>query len=188
VESEADSIRVLKIPFGSRLVACMLGVATIPLYIAVLLVNALVYRRKITKLTVVSMRQSAAEEAIVSEPGLTLTIPILRRRSEMCKGVRSHALWVLLPGLWTIVRGKSRFFGIPYRTREDFGNLSTDWQTLYLKSNPGIITEADILYNEYPEEEMLFASEMYYHVVDSFAYNRSLFLRYIKALVTGRNS
>ncbi|MEA5031302.1 MAG: NDP-sugar synthase [Sphaerochaeta sp.] len=188
VESEDDSVRVLKIPLGSRLIACMLGLATLPLYTAVLLVNAVVYRRRTTRLAVVSMRQPATDEAIVSEPGLTLTIPILRHRSEMCKGVRSHALWILLPGLWTIVRGKSRFFGIPYRTKEDFGKLSTDWQNLYLKSNPGIITEADILYDEYPEDEMLFASEMYYRVVDSFAYNRSLLLRYIKALFTGRTS
>ena len=49
-------------------------------------------------------------------------------------------------------------------------------------ASQGIITEADILYEEYPEEEMLFSSEMYYHVVDSFSYNAKLIARYIKGL------
>ncbi len=54
------------------------------------------------------------------------------------------------------------------------------------RSTPGLISEADILYREYPDEDMLFATEMFYSVNDSPRYNFTLLLRYIKALFRGR--
>ncbi len=134
------------------------------------------YRRKREKISVLAIPQ------IDEGKKRTITISTLRRRSEKKGGIRWHARWIFLLGLWQVVLGKARFCGVPFRTTEDFEKLSKEWQQLYLSSKPGIITEADILYEEYPEEEMLFSSEMYYHVVDSFSYNAKLIARYIKGL------
>lgn len=180
MEQEEDSTSGLRVSIGSRLIAFLLGVLTAPILLTVLMVNRVWYHRRLKKIPMVSMRQPNDQVGIDNLK--STTIHILRHRSEMCRGIRSHAIWILLPGLWHVVRGKSRFFGIPYRSAQDFAKLSNDWRSLYFKSNPGLITEADILYDEYPEEEMLFASEMYYHVVDSFSYNAKLFFRYVGAL------
>jgi len=81
-----------------------------------------------------------------------------------------------------------RFIGIPLKTREEFDRISKDWQGLYLRSNPGLISEADIIYSEYPTDEILFATEMYYSVNDSRRYNLQLLRRYVKALFSGREA
>lgn len=186
VEQEDDSENRMRVPFPSRFVALLLGIVTSPLLLLVLAINRIVHHRHIEKLAMVEMRQASNQN--IARQLKTVTIHILRHRSEIKRGVRTHAVWILLPGLWHVVRGKSRFFGIPYRTEKDFANLSKEWRGLYEKSYPGLITEADILYDEYPEEEMLFASEMYYHVVDSFRYNAKLFFRYVGALFGRKGS
>lgn len=176
VEQEEDSVDRIKLSFASRFVALVLALLSLPLLALLLLYNLLVSRRTPSKLAVIAMPQAPKETL------RTRTYTILRLRSEKKGSLWWHALWILLPGLWQIVLGRARFCGVPYRRAEDFSKLSKEWQSLYLSSQPGIIAEADILYDEAPEEEMLFASEMYYRVVDSFSYNAKLILRYLKAL------
>ncbi len=176
VETEDDFRKGLKVSIGSRLAALALALLTSPLLLCTVLANRLILGRHAEKLDVVCMHQKPAE---CPE---TVTLRVLRRRTEKKGGVRWHALWILLPGFWRVASGKSRFCGIPYRSPADLAKLSLEWQNLYYASQPGIITEADVLYWDHPQEEMLFASEMYYQVVDSFSYNAKLVLRYIKAL------
>lgn len=176
VEQEEDSPDRIKISLASRGVALLLALLSLPLLVLLLLYNRLVSHRTPSKLNVIALPQAPKEKL------RTRTYTVLRLRSEKKGSLWWHARWVLLPGLWQIVLGRARFCGVPYRRPEDFAKLSKEWQSIYLSSQPGVITEADILYNEPPEEEMLFASEMYYHVVDSFSYNAKLILRYLKAL------
>lgn len=176
VETETDAQKKLKIGVGSRFAALVLALLTSPLLICTILVNRLFLGRHVQKLDVVCMPQTMGDNP------KTCSLHVLRRRTEKKGGVRWHALWILLPGLWRIAGGKSRFCGIPYRSSADLSKLSKEWQSLYYASKPGVITEADVLYWDYPQEEMLFASEMYYQVVDSFPYNAKLVLRYLKAL------
>lgn len=180
VENEGESENTLRVHIGSRLIALVLALVTSPLLLLVLLVNRLFLHRRIQHLDVVCMHQKPVDPTLKTIK--TIQLSVLRLRTEKKGSVRWHALWVLLPGLWKVALGKSRFCGVPYRRPADLAKLSKEWQTLYFSSQPGIITEADILYTGYPEEEMLFASEMYYHVVDSFAYNAKLILRYLKGL------
>ena len=176
VEQEERSGNLLRVSVASRFIAFFLALLTSPILLVLLGINRFVYRRKREKISVLAIPQ------IDEGKKRTITISTLRRRSEKKGGIRWHARWIFLLGLWQVVLGKARFCGVPFRTTEDFEKLSKEWQQLYLSSKPGIITEADILYEEYPEEEMLFSSEMYYHVVDSFSYNAKLIARYIKGL------
>ncbi len=180
VEDEESSLHKLCIPIPSRLLALVLALITLPILVVIWIVNRLVFHRSVEHLEVVSMRQAA--DTIQTGDEESLSLAIFRKRSELQHGIWSHFIWVFLPGLWQVVRGRSRFFGIPYRTKADFEKLSKEWQKLYLASNPGLITEADILYDTFPGEEMLFASEMYYQVVDSLSYNGKLLGRYIRRL------
>ena len=180
VEDEESSLYDLRIPLPSRLLALLLALLTLPLLVVLWIVNRLVFRRRVEHLEVLCMRQNP--DTLHAGGGKTFSLAIFRRRSELQHGIWSHLVWVLLPGLWQVVRGRSRFFGVPYRTRADFEKLSKEWQKLYLTSTPGLIAEADILYDAFPGEEMLFASEMYYQVMDSFPYNGKLLWRYIRRL------
>lgn len=99
-----------------------------------------------------------------------------------------HFLLHLLPGLWAIVTGKVCLVGLPLRTVEEFSHLSSDWQGVYLRSRPGLLCEADIIYREEPEEEMLFASEMMMTINQSTGYQMKLFFRYLGALITGKGA
>jgi hypothetical protein len=119
---------------------------------------------------------------------LTKETTILKSRSETSGILFKHLLYHLIPGFWKIAAGKARFFGIVLKTPEEFSRLSKDWQGMYLQSKPGIISEADILYSQYPNEEMLFASEMYYKVMDSPSYNFKLLGRYLKLQFAKRES
>ncbi|NCC65339.1 MAG: NDP-sugar synthase, partial [Spirochaetia bacterium] len=178
--NEQDSKKpMLRVPLFSRFLALVLGLATLPILLVLYIFQRYIFKKLPQPLTVVVHPQQSLGFAALDSLK-TRKLSILRRRKETQGSIYKHFWWHLIPGFWLIVANKARFFGIPYKSIEDFKKLSKDWQGLYLKSIPGIICEADVLYDSYPGEDLLFASEMYYTVMESPKYNASLFLRYVK--------
>ena len=173
------------VPALSRIVALLLGILTLPVLGLLWLYQLIVVRKPWHYLTVVCHPQQV-DSSQLSEPK-TMLLHVLRKRAQTRGSQWKHLAWHLIPGFWMIVGGKARFFGIPYKTIEDFKHLSRDWQGLYLRSIPGIISEADIIYSQYPGDEMLFAAEMYCSVMESPRYNAKLLGRYVKQLICGRD-
>jgi NDP-sugar pyrophosphorylase family protein len=178
VQSNLPKANTFKAPLLSRVLALVLGIATLPLYFLLLVVQLLEGKKPLQKITVIPIPQKLDAERMFKP--ITKETMIMRSRSETHGILFKHLLWHLIPGFWKIVSGKARFFGIVLKTPEEFSRLSKDWQGMYLQSKPGIISEADILYSQYPNEEMLFASEMYYKVMDTPSYNFKLLGRYLK--------
>ena len=177
VEQSQGSSDSVSVSIGSRLLALLLLILTLPIFLTLSLIVKKRYRH-----TVVSIPQRETDFSHVK----TQDIPILRRRSDTTGNLWKHILWHMIPNLYLIVCKKARFFGIPYKTIHEYEQLSLEWKELYLHSIPGLISEADILYDTYPDDQMLFACEMYYHVMDSRSYNLVLLGKYLKRLFTNK--
>ena len=177
VEQSQGSSDSVPVSIGSRILALLLLILTLPILLVLSLITRKRYRH-----TIVSIPQSKADFSNVN----TQEIPILRRRSDTSGNLWKHIIWHMIPNLYLVVNKKARFFGIPYKTVHEYEQLSSQWKELYLHSVPGLISEADILYETYPEDQMLFACEMYYHVMDSRSYNFALFRKYINRLFTNK--
>jgi carbonic anhydrase/acetyltransferase-like protein (isoleucine patch superfamily) len=171
-------------PILSRILALILGTLFSPIQLLIVIINKLILKQRIKKITVVPIPQKRDPSTFKAVK--TQSIYILRSRYGAKGSICAHLIWHLIPEIWSIAAGRRRFFGLPLKTEEEFNRISKDWQGIYLRSTPGIISEADILYREYPDEDMLFATEMFYSVNDSPRYNFTLLLRYIKALFRGR--
>jgi hypothetical protein len=63
-----------------------------------------------------------------------------------------------LPALLNVAGG-CRFVGLPPRSREEVLNLSEDWQSVYLRGKPGIVTEPAVLYRHEPTTHEQYATE-----------------------------
>ena len=170
----------------SRLLALLLGLVTLPILLFLLVYKKIVLRQPLYRHDVVVHPQFLNAERL-GVPRTTRRT-FLQMRTTIKGSLWKHFFWILIPNFWTVAAGHARFFGIPSKSLEDFKRLSRDWQGLYLRAKPGIITEADLLYDDYPGDEMLFAAEMYYSVMESPAYNFKLLKRYLKILFVGRPS
>ncbi len=172
------------VPFASRVIALVLALATVPLQLLLLLLSWMNPKKPPYRFTGVVAAQVRPEGS--PDPPLTRTMRQLRSRNHTSRILLCHLLWITIPGLWQVAAGRMRFFGIPPKSIEEFSLMSRDWQNMYLRSVPGLIAEADIIFSEYPLDETLFAVEMFYRANDSFRYNARLFGRYLRALVLGR--
>ncbi len=170
--------------FPSRALAAVLALLTLPVQALLLLLNLLLNKRGVTRFKAVVIPQQYVPRSL--DELITRTESVLKRTDEISGSVWNHLLWQVLPGLWSVAAGRKRFFGLPSRTPKEFHQLSPDWRGIYLRSKPGLISEADILYDEPQETEMLFASEMFQSANDSLRFNASLLKRYLKALFRGR--
>jgi len=176
VESSEAGTDHVPVSILSRFLALVLLILTFP----ILAVLALFSRNKVRE-TVVCIPQQRSLSNL-----RTHALTTFKTRAQTSGNLWKHLLWHVIPGLYLVVTKRSRFFGIPYKSLEEYEHLSSDWQQLYLRSTPGLIAEADILYEEYPDDQMLFASEMYYRVKESPRYNAALLGKYIKRLFTGK--
>ncbi|MBN2860531.1 MAG: NDP-sugar synthase [Sphaerochaetaceae bacterium] len=175
VESSAGIQDIVPVPFASRVLACLFMVITLPVLALLALFTRVKYHRTVVLIPQREMNISRLKTQVMT---------IFKKRSETGGNLWKHVLWHLIPQLYLVVTGKARFFGVPYKTVQEYERLSPEWQKLYLQSIPGLISESDIMYEQYPEDQLLFASEMYYHAMDSLSYNRALFFRYLKRLFT----
>ncbi|MBX7172153.1 MAG: NDP-sugar synthase [Pyrinomonadaceae bacterium] len=88
-----------------------------------------------------------------------------------------------LPALFNIAKGEIRMVGVRPRTLEEVGEMSADWQELYLNSKVGLITEAFVHYGANPSPEELCAAECVYSVRAGFIYDLKLTLGFFKRLL-----
>ncbi len=171
--------RRVSVPLLSRLFAVLLMIVTLPLYLI-----SLIAAGRGKTITIVPIPQQVGADSL-SGPA-TRKMRVLKERQETNGPLYRHLVWRLIPGLWRVAAGQLRFVGIPFKTVEEVDHLDRDWKGVYLQSNPGLISEADVLYREYPDEYMLFASEMLYRVNESWKYNLKLSFRYLRALFRGQ--
>lgn len=95
------------------------------------------------------------------------------------RGLR-HWLVYVLPALINIAKGELRFVGVPPREKSTISSLSHDWQTLYLGSKAGAITETDIQYfGVIPTDDDAYSSEAFYAVSAGPVYDLKLLWKYL---------
>lgn len=87
-----------------------------------------------------------------------------------------------LPAFFNIAKGEIRLVGVRPRTLEEVGEMSADWQELYLNSKVGLITEAFVHYGANPSQEELCAAECVYSVRAGIIYDLKLTLGFFKRL------
>ena len=96
-----------------------------------------------------------------------------------------HLFLRFLPGLISIVRGNLRFIGVDPRTKEEVRALSQDWRALYLKSKPGVVSEAYVNYGDTPSEDELYAAEVFYSVTSGIGHDFKLLFGYLGRVLKG---
>ncbi len=87
-----------------------------------------------------------------------------------------------LPALVNIAKGELRFAGVAPRAKTEVKHLSHDWQALYLRSKAGIVTEAEILYGDQPDEDELYSAEAFYSAAAGMRHDARLLLSYFAHL------
>lgn len=182
---EVEDVRK-SVSIFTRLLALLLAIITLPVWVLLFLGRLLFHGKK----ALYFQHMILIPQKRPAEPGKTLKTRrfMTFEPHDVCMRGKliKHFLWYFIPGLWSVAAGKLRFCGAPSRSLEEFGQLSKDWQGLYLRSYAGLITEADILYKEQPEEEMLFASEMFYSVNDNLSYNTKMVGKYLARLFSDK--
>jgi NDP-sugar pyrophosphorylase family protein len=88
-----------------------------------------------------------------------------------------------LPALINVAKGELRFVGVAPRGKKEVSHLSRDWQTLYLRSKAGIVTEAEILYGDRPDEDELYSAEAFYSAAAGMRHDARLLLSYFGHLL-----
>jgi NDP-sugar pyrophosphorylase family protein len=100
----------------------------------------------------------------------------------------SDLLLRFLPALVNIARGDLAFVGVPPRTKKEIHVLPHDWQSLYLGSKAGIVTEASVRYGANPTDDELYAAEGFYTATAGWAHDVKLLSRFLGAALFGLRS
>lgn len=95
------------------------------------------------------------------------------------KGRASHLLLRILPGLLSVVRGDLRFVGVPPRTPEEVEALPEYWRDVYLKAEPGLLTETDVRTEVSEHAEMMLASEAFHATRPGWQHAVALWREYL---------
>jgi lipopolysaccharide/colanic/teichoic acid biosynthesis glycosyltransferase len=89
--------------------------------------------------------------------------------------------------LLAVLRGDLHFLGVRPRSRKEIAALDADWRDLYLKSKPGLVTEAFINYGDFPTEDELYTSEVFYVSTTGLVHDLKLFCAYIRKLFSRKS-
>jgi lipopolysaccharide/colanic/teichoic acid biosynthesis glycosyltransferase len=89
-----------------------------------------------------------------------------------------HFFFNFLPALVNVARGELRFVGVPPRTAEEIENLPRDWQALFLKSKPGIVTETMVNFGSRASRDEMYSAEAVYSVSSGLKHDLRLLARY----------
>jgi lipopolysaccharide/colanic/teichoic acid biosynthesis glycosyltransferase len=89
-----------------------------------------------------------------------------------------HFFLIFLPALINIARGELRFVGVPPRTVQDIRDLPRDWRALYLKSKPGIVTEAIVNFGPQATRDEMYSAEAVYSVSAGLIHDLKVLLKY----------
>jgi lipopolysaccharide/colanic/teichoic acid biosynthesis glycosyltransferase len=87
-------------------------------------------------------------------------------------------LLAFLPALINVAKGELRFVGVAPRTPAEIDGLPDDWKALYLRSKPGIVTEAFVNYGVTPTEDDLYTAEAFYAAAAGLKHDLKLLRRY----------
>ncbi|MDM8536486.1 sugar transferase [Desulfobacterales bacterium HSG17] len=126
-----------------------------------------------------------AKEAIClpAEPDMSLwrTFSLLSfSRPEAVQKAGLNDLFLrFLPGLINIAQGNLHFVGVKPRTSEEINALPREWKLLYLKSKPGLISEALVNFGPEPDEDELFSAETFYSVSAGLKYDLKILVKYL---------
>jgi lipopolysaccharide/colanic/teichoic acid biosynthesis glycosyltransferase len=90
-----------------------------------------------------------------------------------------------LPALASVARGDVALVGVPPRSREEIRQLPRDWQTLYLRSKAGIVTEAAVRFPTDPTDDDLYAADAFYAASAGWGYDLKLLARYLSRSLFG---
>ncbi len=113
------------------------------------------------------------------------TFPTILRKPEGARAEPGLADLVgrVLPGLWHVARGEMRLVGVPARTPEEIEGLPEGWRDVALSAPAGLVTEADVLYQEPPTEDERFAAEAVYAATRSPSRDAMILLAYAARLL-----
>ena len=102
--------------------------------------------------------------------------------SDMLSGWRD-VVYRFIPNLLSVARGGLRFVGVVPRNGEEIKALASDWQVLYLKSKPGIVTETLVNFGTHPAEDEIYSAEAFYCVSSGWKYDLKLLAKYFGQLL-----
>ncbi len=151
--------------FFSRFLALVLLVPAVPVLPLILL-----YGRSKGTVTSGSGKQVVKLPAAY-DPALWKTYSLISlSRSRAGEGtagstsgtILSHFFLDFIPGLFNVVRGDLQIIGVQPRTREEILARGKDWQTVYLKSKAGLVTESIINFGLDPDPDEVYSAEMLY--------------------------
>ena len=89
-----------------------------------------------------------------------------------------HFFLIFLPALINIARGELRFVGVPPRTVQDIRDLPRDWRALYLKSKPGIVTEAMVNFGPQATRDEMYSAVAVYSVSSGLKHDLKILMKY----------
>jgi NDP-sugar pyrophosphorylase family protein len=174
----------------ANLMARVVALAALLVAAPVLLVCALVlkalrtgpvlYRRQVVRLPAAADERSWRTYSLWS-----FCPPAEAEGSQAHPGNMRNLLLRFLPGLVNIVKGDLGFVGVPARSADEIKALSHDWQTLYLRSKAGLVTEAAVRYPASPTEDERYAAEGFYAVTAGWLHDLKLLLSYLGRCLFG---
>ena len=100
-----------------------------------------------------------------------------------CESVRAEFLNVVVPGLWSALRGKLRLVGLPPRSERELLALPSDWRELCLPSHVGLITEARTMCPTCPNKDEAYTADAFYSVSRSLGHDLRLVGRYLLRVI-----
>ncbi len=181
--SHIESSDSKRVPLFSKFVALLLYILCLPIHVVLTLAHLIKHGVGFKKIEVVKLPQKMRQDDNYE----TMVIRRYKNRRELEGRLIKHLLFVLIPGLSSIITGKMRFCGLQPRSLEEVSHMNDEWKELYLASSLGLISESEILYRNKQEEEMLYASDIFYSVNDTLLYNIKLVGKYIVRLFVDRN-
>ncbi len=88
-----------------------------------------------------------------------------------------------LPGLIHVLKGELSFVGVPVRTPQEVEALPSDWRDLYLRSKPGLVTQAQAMVGPNASPDELYSAEVMYAVTACTGHDLRVFLKFLASLL-----
>jgi lipopolysaccharide/colanic/teichoic acid biosynthesis glycosyltransferase len=107
---------------------------------------------------------------------------------ESGRSALGHLFLRFLPGLINVLRGQLHLVGVAPRRPEEVLALPADWRTLYLQSQPGLITEAFALHGAEATADEVYSSEAFYSVAAGPRHDANILLRYLGRMFQSRQT
>ncbi|MEW6128494.1 MAG: sugar transferase [Acidobacteriota bacterium] len=162
--------------FFSRLTATLLLILTSPLILLIALVLKITKGQAFYQYEAIKL-PAASDAKAWSKIQVYSFLPYSNGYQKN-RGI-SDIFLRLLPGLINIAKGELHFVGVRPLPKYRVELLPHDWQSLYLNSKAGIITETFVLYGENATTDEIYSAETYYSVMSGFSYDLKLLLRYL---------